>query len=222
MEDVSHSSMKSKRSSNLQNLIATIQEFSDMMYSNRDNLTLLRIFMKEKSKIKLYNVLFPMYMLWILPPIVLVLIPANFVIDSIVLVATLSILQLPKKEIYKMTIVPIWGFGFLADLIGSAFLFCISQYVCDFVIGNSLFSEAAQEATSSVRKAIEYNPFSEVPALFITLFAIAISGFCIYKFNVKITLKHVDIISPHKKRIALALAIFTAPYTLLVPASLFF
>lgn len=178
--------------------------------------------MKEKNKVKLYNMLFPMYMLWLFSPIGFILVPANFVIDSIVLVITLSVLQCLKMEIYKMTIVPIWGFGFLADSIGSAFLFFISQYVCDFIINNSLFAESTQEPTSSVRRALEYNPFSEVPAFFITLLAITISGFCIYKFNIKSTLKHVDISILDKKRIALTLAIFTAAYTLLVPASLFF
>lgn len=176
----------------------------------------------KKKEIKLYNALFPMYLLWAFPPLIIVLLPANFVLDSIVLMISLSAFHLPKGTIYKRTIVAIWGFGFLADFIGSAFLFFVSRCICDFIGTCSLFEESIQKSAVSLSQAIEYNPFSEVLAFLITLTAIAISGLCIYKFNAKWTFKDVDINTAHKKRIALVLAIVTAPYMLLLPSILFF
>ena len=163
-----------------------------------------------------------MYLLWAFPPLIIVLLPANFVLDSIVLMISLSAFHLPKGTIYKRTIVAIWGFGFLADFIGSAFLFFVSRCICDFIGTCSLFEESIQKSAVSLSQAIEYNPFSEVLAFLITLTAIAISGLCIYKFNAKWTFKDVDINTAHKKRIALVLAIVTAPYMLLLPSILFF
>lgn len=37
-----------------------------------------------KKDMKLYNVIFPIWMLFFLPPVRLVVLPANFVIDSLV------------------------------------------------------------------------------------------------------------------------------------------
>lgn len=77
-----------------------------------------------KKDMKLYNVIFPIWMLFFLPPVRLVILPANFVIDSLVfrLAAKVSKLQ-GIASLYKKSILKIWGFGFLADIIGAGFLF---------------------------------------------------------------------------------------------------
>lgn len=178
--------------------------------------------MKSREEIKLYNMLFPMYLLWLIPTIWIVVVPANFLIDSIVILVTLSVLKIPRKEIYKKTILKIWGYGFLADLIGSIFLLLISEIAFAIFEGNSMFTEESRRALNTIRLAIDYNPYSNIFAFVITLLAVAISGFCIYKFNLKSTFKTIEIDIAHKKRLALMLALFTAPYMLLIPANLFF
>lgn len=77
-----------------------------------------------KKDVKLYNMIFPLWTLFFLPPAWLVVLPANFVIDSLVfrLAAKVSKLQ-GVASLYKKSILKIWGFGFLADIIGAAFLF---------------------------------------------------------------------------------------------------
>ncbi|MDO4714625.1 MAG: hypothetical protein Q4B28_08600 [bacterium] len=77
-----------------------------------------------KKDIKLYNVIFPIWMLFFLPPVWLVVLSANFVIDSLVfrLAAKVSKLQ-GIASLYTKSILKIWGFGFLADIIGAGFLF---------------------------------------------------------------------------------------------------
>lgn len=57
---------------------------------------------KRKKSVKLYNVLFPVWMLLLLPPLWLVVIPGNFIIDSIVLLVSLAILKIgERKQFYK-------------------------------------------------------------------------------------------------------------------------
>ena len=87
---------------------------------------------KIRKRTRLYNMLFPMYLLWLAPTIWLLIMPANFLIDSIVVLIALSVLKLPPMAIYKKTILKVWGYGFLSDLIGSASLLIISQICYSF------------------------------------------------------------------------------------------
>lgn len=178
--------------------------------------------MNRKKEIRCYNALFPTYLLWLVPVIWIIVIPANFIIDSAVLLITLSALKIPKKSIYKKTILKIWGIGFLSDLIGSVFLFSISQGSYTIAEYSDLFSEAFRKSIGNFGAAIGYNPFINVCSLFVTIIGIAISSLCIYHFNLKYTFKKTDLTLPQKKRIALMLAIFTAPYMLLIPVYLFY
>ena len=43
---------------------------------------------------KLYNVIFPIWLILIVPPIVLLTLPSNFIIDSLVLTLGLKLLKL--------------------------------------------------------------------------------------------------------------------------------
>ena len=51
---------------------------------------------------KLYNIIFPVWMLWLFPIVWLIVIPGNFIIDSLVLLANMYVLKISnKKEFYK-------------------------------------------------------------------------------------------------------------------------
>ena len=55
-----------------------------------------------KKDEKLYNVLFPLWMLMLFPQVWLIVLPGNFIIDSAVLLLTLLILKVgEKKKRYK-------------------------------------------------------------------------------------------------------------------------
>lgn len=163
-----------------------------------------------------------MYLLWLFPTIWITIAPANFIIDSVVVLLALSIWKIPRKEIYKKTIFKVWGYGFLADLIGSLLLLAISLISHPIISNETLFSETIREAVNDFRIAVEYNPFENIFAFMVTVLAIIISGLCIYKFNLKRTFKNIEIDDIYIKRMALTLAIVTAPYMLLIPAYLFF
>ena len=146
---------------------------------------------KSNKDIKLYNVLFPFWMLLLFPQMWLIVLPGNFIIDSLVLILSMVALKVfGKKQFYKRHILKIYGFGMLSDLIGAAYMFLL---IWAFEVGN-----------------MGDEPYLTVPALMI-------SAILIFVFNYFITFKKVD----KKTRFTLSLifAIVTAPYTFLVPSS---
>ena len=80
----------------------------------------------KNSDIKLYNVLFPFWMLLLFPQMWAIVLPGNFIIDSIVLIISMFALKMTeKKRFYKRHIFQIWGFGMLSDVIGAAYMFLL-------------------------------------------------------------------------------------------------
>ncbi len=142
------------------------------------------------KKTKLYNVLFPFWMLLLFPQLWLIVLPGNFIIDSLVLLASLCILKITdKKQWYKKHIVKIFAFGMLSDIVGAAYMLLMIV----FDVG---------------RMGDE---------LYLTLPALVISGVLIFIFNYRITFKKSA--KDLRFKLALIFAIATAPYTFLVPSS---
>lgn len=50
-----------------------------------------------KKEVRLYNVLFPIWLLWIFPQVWLVLLPGNLLIDCLVLTGALFVLKCRSK-----------------------------------------------------------------------------------------------------------------------------
>lgn len=144
-----------------------------------------------KKDTKLYNVLFPFWMLMLFPQMWLVILPGNFIIDSVVLLLSMRFLKIEDKKVfYKKNILKIFGFGLLADVIGSALLF-IFAYVFELgIMGDELYLT--------------------VPALYL-------SAVCIFVFNFFVTFRKLE--NPIRRKFALIFAIATAPYTFLIPTS---
>ena len=145
----------------------------------------------KKSHIKLYNVLFPFWMLLILPQVWAIVIPGNFIIDSLVLITSMFALKMSdKKQFYKRHILKIFGFGMLSDIIGAVYMFLMLWI---FEIG-SMGDE-----------------------LCLTLPALVISAILIFVFNYFVTFKKSD--QALRLKLSLILTVVTAPYTFLVPSS---
>lgn len=119
--------------------------------------------------------------------------------------------------IYKQTILKIWGFGFLSDFIGALILFSI--YLSDFFIQNSVISNWWYD---NVFYPVSYDPFSSIFSIIWCSIAVLVSGICIYEFNYRVSFKQLSLEPKTKKKMALLLAICTAPYLFLVPTALFF
>lgn len=159
--------------------------------------------MKNKD-IKLYNLIFPVYMLWLLPPAFFIIAILNFIIDSIVVLITTKALKIENIfSKYKKVILKAWGFGFLADFIGASFLFGMS----------SLFDSL----DIPIKYNIDYNPFGNIYALIITIIGILIAGILIFIFNKKICLNKTDLTERQKFIISIVMTIITSPYLFLLP-----
>lgn len=145
--------------------------------------------MKNNKELKLYNILFPIWALILIPTVWLVVLPVNFLVDSLVILITMKIIGVvAKKEMYKKSILKVWIFGFLSDIIGSAFLI-FTMWILELP--------------------------NEGDDLYLTIPAILISAVFIFIFNYFVSFKGYD--KATKFKMALNLAIFTAPYTFLIP-----
>lgn len=145
----------------------------------------------SNRNVRLYNVLFPFWMILLLPQIWLVVLPGNFLIDSAVLLISLLKLKIgDKKQWYKKYIFKIYAFGMLSDMIGSAYMLLM---MIGFEVGHM------------------------GDELYLTVPALMMSAALIFIFNYFITFKKVD----EKTRFTLSVifAVVTAPYTFLVPSS---
>ena len=143
-----------------------------------------------KNDIKLYNVLFPFWMLLLVPSLWLIVLPGNFVIDSLVLLAAMAIFKIAdRKRWYKKYIVPIFSFGILSDLIGSGYMLLM------VVLNVS-------------RMGDEW---------YLTVPAILIAAAAIFLLNYFVTFRREE--KAIRLKMALTFAIVTAPYTFLIPSS---
>ena len=161
----------------------------------------------RSNEIRLYNVIFPIWMLWFIPVTWMIVFPANFVIDLAVLFLTLKYLKVEeRKQIAKKCILRVWVCGFLADIIGSVFMFLpiLLDVDADFI------------------NSIAMNPFESVWAMIYTTIALIIAAGCIYLFNLKFCLNNSGLELEQKKNTALALAVITAPYLYYLPTAWFY
>jgi hypothetical protein len=170
-----------------------------------------------RKSVTLYNVIFPVWMLILIPTVWIVVLPANFIIDSLVLLLAFHLLKLgDRKTLYKQSILKVWGFGFLADMIGAIVLLTVS-------FAESAFSGSDSAAWrwfyDNVTGPLGYNAFKSPYALFVMLLVIAGAGALIYLFNYKVSFKSWPVEDREKKKAALLFAVVTAPYTMLIPAS---
>ena len=144
----------------------------------------------KKTDVKLYNVLFPFWMLLLFPQMWLIILPGNFIIDSLVLLAAMAALKIAdKKQWYKRYIVPIFGFGMLSDLIGAAGM--LLMVMLDM---GSMGDE-----------------------WYLTVPALILSAALIFVFNYFVTFRKEE--KTLRLKMAIAFAVVTAPYTFLIPSS---
>lgn len=130
-------------------------------------------------------------MILMFPQVWLIVIPGNFIIDSLVLLVSILLLKAGDiKQWYKKYILKIFCFGMLSDILGSAFL--LIMLIC-------------------------FEAGSMGDELYLTIPALIISAASIFLFNYFITFKGID--SRSRLKLSLIFAVVTAPYTFLVPSS---
>ena len=165
--------------------------------------------MQRHRTSRVYNILLPIWLLvWYPSWLWLLLIPANYLIDRLVLAWSLkgceNRSEFCRKNTWKICIA-----GFLSDLAGSVLL-----------LGAMVLVDAIP-GTHDIGSALTLNPFANIVALLITLAAIAAAGFCIFHLDRKILIK-AGLDAERARSSALRLAIITAPYLFLIPAILIY
>ena len=169
--------------------------------------------MKRNKTTRLYNIILPIWLLvWWPSWLWLLLIPANYLIDY--LVTYLSMKKLGIEDCKEKTMTHSWKvclIGFLSDFVGAAFLLGV-LYLVDIVLPN--------EMGEAIAYGLSWKP--NVYSILIILIAIAISGVLIYVLNRRMLKKDPDLSPEQIRKIALNLAIFTAPYLFLIPSSLIY
>ena len=144
----------------------------------------------RRKDVKLYNVFFPVWMLFLVPQVWLAVFPINFLVDSLILLAGLSAWKIADKKLwYKRHIFKIFCFGLLADFIAAGFLLLM------------LVLEIGQTGDD----------------IFLTAPATLLAGLLIYIFNCRFTFKTAE--QPLRRKLSLLFAIATAPYTFLIPVT---
>lgn len=156
---------------------------------------------------KLYNIMFPIWFIFTIPLTWLIVIPANFLINTIVLIAGLKYLKIDKAyETYKKIILKVWIVGVISNVIASGILLLAN------FDNNSLYN--------TVKDNIVWNPFSSILSIVSVIFVIIISVLLLYLFNYKISFRKVGLERKKAKRLSLIVAIVTAPWLLLFPTTL--
>lgn len=162
------------------------------------------------KKTRLYNVIFPVWMLFLVPQFWLIALPANLIVDcTVLLLALLALKHTAKLAVFKNLWWKIWLLGFAADFVGIALL------LPALFMGINL-SGARYEWWSTHIEPILYNCWKSPLALLWTAAAVAASGVCIYFFD-RWAMRSCDRLSRRQRHlVALALAIATAPWTFFI------
>ena len=156
---------------------------------------------------RLYNVIFPVWLMFLFPQIWLVALPGNLLIDCLVVLFTLMALKhTQKKAVLKQVWWKVWLLGFAADFVGVALLF------------PAMFLVSA--VPKDIRPLIEpvmYNCWKSPVAFLWTAAAVALSGLCIYFFD-KRAMGKCDLLTDRERHLtALSLAVITAPWMFFIP-----
>jgi len=173
--------------------------------------------MKSKKEIKLYNMLLPIWLLWIFPITWLFIIPLTFLTDSAVLMIALKLLKQNEiKKKLKKVILKVWLIGFVADIPG-LFMMIITQFVPHSDTGflNWWYK-------NNMANVIAFNPFGNIFAFLYVLCAIGITFVLIYFLNLKISLNNIDMNVKVKRRVSLALSVFTTPWLFMFPSGILY
>lgn len=168
----------------------------------------------NKKYIKLHNLIFPIWLLWLIPSTWIIVLPANFLIDLLVVVVTLKCMKVQGiRKKAKSVILRVWLMGFVADFIGTAAMFLSNLIDFDYE------TPMGKWWYNNISNAVSYNPFDSIYAILWVTVCVILSAFFIFLFNYKFCLKKADLSDRDRRKLALSLAIVTAPYLFYLPTA---
>ena len=152
-----------------------------------------------KKTIRLYNVIMPIWLMFLYPTFLwLLILPLNFLIDSLVVLIVKRVRSIePTRRVWQSSIFKVWVFGFLSDFLGAGVVLLMEL----------LFSGMI-------------NTYRFPGLTLISIPGVLVAGVLIYLFNRYISFRRCELEPSDVKAMALSLAIATAPYTMLIPVLL--
>lgn len=151
-----------------------------------------------KKTIRLYNVIMPIWLIFLYPTLLwLLILPLNFLIDSLVVLVVKRVRKIePTRRVWQASILKVWIFGFLSDFLGAGVVLLMEL----------LFSGVI-------------NTYRFPGLTLISIPGVLIAGVLIYVFNRYVSFRRCELDIKDVKALALSLAIATAPYTMLIPVT---
>ena len=151
------------------------------------------------KNIRLYNILFPMWLFYLLPTgIWLIILPANFLIDSLVLYIASRYQRIKDfSPTWKRSILRVWGIGFASDFLGALLILAVE------LIRSELYPD--------------WNTFYFPRATIIAIPGVILSAIFIYFLDKRYAFVKTNLDELAIKKLSMALAVFTAPYAMLIP-----
>ena len=151
---------------------------------------------------KMYNIGFHPIMLYIFPSLWLYSLPINFLVDSIVLLIGFKVFGKEKVWFnWKKSILLSWIFGYVAD-VAAAFLLLFFEYIAGSVFKTDIFTDKFGGG---------------IVPIIANLISVAFAGILIYILNEKVALRRTELDDKTRKKVALLMAIVTAPYFFFMP-----
>ena len=158
--------------------------------------------------VTLNNVIFPIWLILFFPPVILITLAGNFIIDLVVLLICFYIYKLGEfialKELLRKGIWKVWIFGFLADMLGAGLLL-IANFSLPYEWVNGIM----------------FDPFSHPASVLFIVIAILLSSTLIFLLNYRVSFIKLIPDKALRLKSALLIAIVTAPWTFLLPTKWF-
>lgn len=168
-----------------------------------------------KRDIKLYNVMFPIWLLCVFPQSWLIIVPGNLIVDCLVLVLTLAALKRrDKRRLMDPLWWQFWWRGFAADALGTVWMFLGELSFEHLMLG------LGRRPGQYGYYVNLFDPLSHPISALWALAGVAIAAVCIYRLDLAALRRHADPLTEREqKTVALSMAVFTAPWTFLLPSS---
>lgn len=171
-----------------------------------------------KKDVKLYNLIIPFYViLFFAPSVAVFTLLGNFIIDSIVpLIISKVIYKKIIGRFYVKTVWKVWLLGFLSDILGIVYLFLLDGVFFKAYSQHIHEKTILGDISRGLNSAVNSSAFLNIWSFLFRFSAVIISGILIFIFNYFISFKNAEMTKRQKIRSALAYAVFTAPYTILI------
>ena len=156
-----------------------------------------------------FDLVIPLWAFWLFPPCWIAIIPITAILCSIVMYISMLYLKINNRsKILRKTIIKLTCFNFLCDLIVIGFLFLGVLGVEKIINPKSDFYNWYKFFMDSFGR----HPIDNIFVILILGVTILLLRIINYKLNKKFTFSKLDIEEENKKKLALSIAIFTAPY----------